>query len=135
MGAFNWEKRTCGWCGAEWEALDFWAADMPCGKCKTAAYNERLRAINASRPYRVDSIGGACPTQAEGFTKDGRPFYFRARHGEWTLDVGEVGWPDYTNWPIGDAWNTGREVAAGDDPTEGWMEPDDVLAILDAHLP
>ncbi len=31
----------------------------------------------------------AAPVQAEG-TVDGRPFYFRARHDEWTFSVAEV---------------------------------------------
>lgn len=39
------------------------------------------------KPYiSIDSIGGSCPTQADGELY-GYPFYFRARHGEWTLDV------------------------------------------------
>ena len=130
---FEWESRTCGGCGNGWEALAFWEPDMQCGNCQTRAYQVRMRKINETRPYTIDSIGGACPAQAEGITDEGRPFYFRARHGEWTLDVGEVGWPRYTDWPEG-SWGT-TEVASGDDPSNGWMGEDEVVALLDAHLP
>ena len=30
----------------------------------------------------------ACPTQIEGKVEDGRIFYFRARHGGWSLILG-----------------------------------------------
>jgi hypothetical protein len=43
---------------------------------------------------------GSCPAQLEGITNDGRPFYFRSRHGAWTLHVGECGWvPNILGWP------------------------------------
>ena len=38
----------------------------------------------------VRSIGGYCPCQADG-TINGNPFYFRARHGKWTLDIVKPG--------------------------------------------
>lgn len=73
----------------------------------------------------VDTLGGMCPTQAEG-TMGGNPFYFRARHGSWELRVVKPGcdpvWPDnkedlLLNW-------------SGDDPSNGWMEEPDVMAVL-----
>ena len=131
MGAFNWETRACGECGNEWEALDFWEADMVCGTCKTKRYEARLAAINAAKPYSVASLGGACPTQAEGRTANDRPFYFRARHGEWDLRLGNATDPTY--YPDWDGW--GDIVASGEDGSEGWMDEAEVLAILDAHLP
>jgi len=33
---------------------------------------------------RIDHIAGVCPVQADG-TVNGRPFYFRARHGSWSF--------------------------------------------------
>lgn len=84
--------------------------------------------------YTVDELGGACPTQATGHLADGRPFYFRARHGEWTLHVGPVGASDADdfrgNWIIEDAC----EVASGDDDTNGYMNDAEVRAILDANF-
>ena len=38
----------------------------------------------------IRAVGGACPCQADG-TIDGNPFYFRARHGGWTLTIAKVG--------------------------------------------
>ena len=67
----------------------------------------------------VDWVGGACPTQSEG-TVSGVPYYFRARHGDWYLNVGEksVFSPDF------------RMI--GDDPSCGFMEDEDVMVILRA---
>ena len=70
-------------------------------------------------------LGGHCPTQAEGLAPSGRPFYFRARHGWWTLELGPVGDPpDYLSWS-----DDGEEIAEGEDPSFGFMDPDDVRAI------
>lgn len=127
---FTFEQRTCVRCGEQFDALDFWEADVPCDTCGMALYEERVRGINEAKPYSVDSIGGMCPTQADGLTPGGRPYYFRARHGRWTLDVGQPGWPvGLLDWP-GD----GEQVAAGDDPSHGSMTDDEVLVILDEHL-
>lgn len=86
----------------------------------------QLDAINAVRPYHVTSIGGMCPTQAEGTLPDGRFFYFRARHGQWTLRVAED--PEAVYWDA-------LPLASGDDATNGFMDFGPVLAILDQHLP
>lgn len=85
--------------------------------------------------FTVDQIGGACPTQATGrYTASDRPFYFRARHGGWTLDLGEPGWPtDYCDWPAG-AFPY-ECVASGDDPTQGWMADGTMLAIIAGNVP
>lgn len=80
--------------------------------------------------YDLDYCGGACPTQAEGVTKGGRRFYFRARHGEWALhlaDEGTIG--EYVGWN-----GEGDIIAEGDDDTHGFMAEQQVSAILDEHL-
>jgi hypothetical protein len=131
-GFFTFTTRTCGRCGADWEALDFWADDMLCHDCNRKDFDAWLAEINATKHYTLKSIGGAWPTQATGMTADNRPFYFRARHGTWKLEVGGHGWPvDYGAWPEhrGDLL-----VAMGDDSTHGDMASESVLAILDAHL-
>ena len=62
------------------------------------------------------------------------PYYFRARHGRWTLTIGEPGWPtdfdlsDVVGWPD-------EHAASGDDPTRGAMAHADVLAIIAANVP
>lgn len=74
----------------------------------------------------VTSMGGVCPTQAEG-EMDGNPFYFRARHGVWNLTVVKPG--------CDAAWPKKDDVLLtldGDDPTHGWMNDLDVMAILAA---
>ena len=56
--------------------------------------------VREGRTYSIAELGGACPTQATGRTPSGRPYYFRARHGDWTLEVGEPDFPtDYVHWP------------------------------------
>ena len=124
-GVFTFEERTCPRCTATFDALDFWDDDTVCGDCGRADYAELLRVANEGRPYTITSIGGACPTQAEGVWIDGNPYYFRARHGDWSLKVAES--------PDGDAV-AGRWIAGGDDPDHGWMEVDAVLAILDREV-
>jgi hypothetical protein len=121
MSAFRFEQRTCR-CGEAFDALSIWPDDVKCSGCGGRDYDERIRRINEGRPYRVDSIGGMCPTQAEGEWVDGRLFYFRARHGQWWLYIDESD-------PVG-KWDADIE---GDDPTHGAMSDAEVLSILDAH--
>lgn len=130
MSIFKFVDRTCEKCGAEYEALEFWTRIL-CDRCLTLERDAHMAEINAVRGYRVSTIGGACPTQATGRTATGRPFYFRARHGDWTLQVGdEVAWPeDYAAWPGFGMW-----LGGGNDETGGFMEEADVLAILDKHI-
>jgi hypothetical protein len=118
---FKFEKRTCS-CGDEWEALTFWPEDSVCGKCGAKEYAERLARINEGRPYVIDKIGGACPTQAEGTWIDGRRFYFRARHGRWWLYIDAE--DPVAKWEYD---------LRGDDPSGGFMKYEDVLAILDDY--
>ncbi|QQM15244.1 hypothetical protein SEA_POUND_85 [Mycobacterium phage Pound] len=48
----------------------------------------------------LDIPYGICPSQVDGFTADGRPFYFRCRHDRWTIAIGEVGWgANCLSWP------------------------------------
>lgn len=35
----------------------------------------------------IEILGGFCPVQAEGRI-DGQPFYFRARHSHWSIEIG-----------------------------------------------
>ncbi len=73
---------------------------------------------------KIDSCGGVCPTQADG-TFDGNPFYFRARHGDWTLDVVAPG-----HDPVMPLAEETLFSASGDDESEGYMDPDDVQRLL-----
>lgn len=66
---------------------------------------------------QVHSIGGAFPTQAEGRILD-VPFYFRARHGDWSLGFGDH--------PISDP----ELSLSGEDDTAGMMEDEEVMALL-----
>jgi hypothetical protein len=126
------EPYTCQDCGAECRGLSFWET---CDKCGTKRYEARMAKAREGRAYSIDELGGACPTQAIGRTAMGRPYYFRARHGDWTLEVGEPEWPtDYGRWQLAPAGWGANLVASGSDPSAGWMEDDEVLPILDEHL-
>lgn len=86
---------------------------------------EQARALNPEHalfgtdtvPLQVNKIYGAFPTQAEG-QASGVPFYFRARHGAWTLDFGQ------------DPIKAPELTLSGDDPSAGMMEDADVLIHL-----
>lgn len=67
----------------------------------------------------------ACPVQAEGRLNDGRPWYFRARHGEWSMQVGERGDEHAVE---------GRWVADGYDPWEGFMPAPEAAARIHSVL-
>lgn len=122
MSVFTFAERTCIDCGAVFDGLATWDA---CGPCVDARAKERMARASAGRSYTINYIGGACPTQAEGVTADGHHYYFRARHGQWTLQVATQPGADPLDAP---------HRASGHDDTYGWMEDDAVLAILDAHL-
>lgn len=85
-----------------------------------------LRTIDTSvEGLSLEYCGGACPTQAWG-TIDGQRFYFRARGGGWSFEVGPCA-PDVIPKPC--EWY--RE---GDDPTGGWMTDDQALWLVGALL-
>ena len=123
MAGFTFVKRACTRCGREYEALEWWEKGL-CGKCSLDDYNAMITRLSVGKPYSIDSIGGMCPTQAEGLTQDGRYFYFRARHGQWTLHATPEHDDVYLSPPI----------ASGEDETHGNMEAAAVVAILDEHL-
>lgn len=85
---------------------------------------DRLQAAGEKIPTSVicgilETTGrsyGACPTQLHGTDKDGHSFYFRARHGDWDLEV------------------DGKLIASGEDRTGGMMDPDDVDKIVTEYL-
>lgn len=111
--------RECPECGRDWDSLQIWPEDMPCHDCSRQSHAAMVAGLNEGRPYVIESIGGMCPTQAEGTWVDGQRFYFRARHGTYTLQVD----PDDA---VGGEW-----IAGGDDPTHGSMSPEEVVAVLD----
>lgn len=79
--------------------------------------------------YRVTCR--AMPNQVEGVrTVDGRPFYFRARHGCWRLHLGPVG----ADGDWADVQDESDVVASGEDSRAGVWDVETVLALLDRHL-
>ena len=76
----------------------------------------------------IDYIGGQCPVQSEG-TLDGIPYYFRARHENWSFSVG----PD----PLMDDieslnfWVSGL-YKDGDPEQAGWMIEEEAKEIIEA---
>ena len=78
----------------------------------------------------ISSLGGACPTQAEGYLW-GKPFYFRARHGEWSISVAETYEEAVrANGTAVDFTGHVYCVNGGEDDSGGYMENEDVLKIL-----
>jgi hypothetical protein len=70
---------------------------------------------------------GVLPQQVEGLDSGGRPFYFRARHGEWELWRGPVGAePDYLRW-------ADRKELVAEGPDEG-LTPDAIDELLTARV-
>ena len=72
-------------------------------------------------PIVISAIGGSCPFQADG-SFYGNPFYFRARHGDWTLEVAAPG-----EDPV---CNPSLFYADGDDDTCGYMELEEAMRII-----
>lgn len=77
----------------------------------------------------VTTFGGACPTQAEGVLPDGSAFYFRARHGRWTIEAGPDGPKDYLDWPR----DSGRLIANDEFEGDGYMSRPEFDELM-AHL-
>ena len=87
--------------------------------------------------YKTDWLGGACPAQALGRLADGRPLYFRARHGQWSLEVrppevdSNDDWHGFVHPGTQDlVW----AVAEGEDPTNGRMPEEADRELLEEHL-
>lgn len=78
--------------------------------------------------YTLTECGGQCPTQAEGVTDEGLPFYFRFRHGHWSLET----------FPPGRLydWYAATLVADGydDRQADGTMWQHEVEAILEKYF-
>jgi hypothetical protein len=64
---------------------------------------------------------GAMPNQIEGTLDDGRSFYFRARHGHWTLRVAAE---------AGDELYIGDPVVHGDAEDAGWWSAAETLEVF-----
>ena len=61
------------------------------GRSPTCGPQRMLMPLAGGPWSRGARCWGASLTQAEGRLADGRPFYFRARRGEWTVSVGPKG--------------------------------------------
>jgi hypothetical protein len=87
--------------------------------------------------FMIDWLGGMCPAQAVGHLADERPFYFRARHGEWSLEVGPLGAgadDDWHGFVRPGTQDLACAVPVGEDPTMGCMPEGILLELLEEHL-
>ena len=75
----------------------------------------------------IDNLGGNCPVQGEG-TVLGVPFYFRARHEEWSMGIGEDP-VAVTRAQIEEIWYKSEEWGDGEF-SAGWMDREDAFAII-----
>jgi len=76
---------------------------------------------------------GFCPVQAEGYTKYGEWYYFRARgsHARFVICKSE---DDYSNWPDTE-YLFERELEYGDGMFQaGWMTHDDAVRLTTVWL-
>ncbi len=78
----------------------------------------------------ITQIGGACPFQAEGEIL-GCPFYLRARHGEYRLDVVVPGACPVSAWRHPETCLVHLE---GDDDTNGFMRFQEGMSIIGEAL-
>jgi hypothetical protein len=97
-----------------------WAADMV-----------NVGATSVEREWTVStyvllSYTGRSRAEARGMLTDGTPFHFAARDGLWTLRIAAT--------PFDDA-ASGTTIASGPDRTGGYMWREEVVAVLDEHLP
>lgn len=118
--------------------------------CELDGENEPSFGEMVSRSQHVDH-GAACPArpgppvfaslaifglQANGVTADDRPFYFRCHRSreQWTLELGEPGWPpSYSAWPGPAAGAPEWLIASGEEPEDGFTH-EQVVELLTAHL-
>ena len=91
------------------EQLDRILRRRPSSAAEEAAARQRAEALG----IRIDTIGGNCPVQAEGYFDD-KAFYFRAKHDGWLFEVGPKAIPHCC-----DEWEIERDWGREDDA--GWM--------------
>ena len=86
------------------------------------------RPVEGVEGATIHTLYGDCPTQGFG-TVGSWSWYFRARGGGWSLDVGKgaADGSDYVDY--GHEWHD-----EGDDPACGYMEADAALAIIAESL-
>ena len=86
--------------------------------------------------FTVDCVGGMCPAQAVGRLADERPFYFRARRGEsfWRWSAWVSPRTTGTDSSAPGTQELAWVIAAGEDPTGGWMPEDTVRELLQEQL-
>lgn len=90
--------------------------------------------------FSIHEVGGFCPCQVHGYVMDRvgmegstyYAFYFRARHGFWSITVGPV------NEMLDEKYDLPKDpselVAEGNDPDHGWMDPTDAVALVKEYL-
>jgi hypothetical protein len=83
-------------------------------------------------PYGVWPTG-ACPVQAEGYTKDGKWYYFRSRGAQARFVICESE-EDYSNWPD-TKYLFERDLSYGDGMFQaGWMKHEDAVRLTTVWL-
>jgi len=70
---------------------------------------------------RINTFGGNCPVQAEGFVDD-KPFYFRARGEHWTMGIGGE--------PVANPEWFYREEYGDAEYVAGWMAQYEALGFI-----
>lgn len=71
-----------------------------------------------TREYRFTCMGG--PLQIKGHV-DGFPFYFRARHGRWRLEIGQSGGGTVIAWGDTDDFTPGQAVDLIETEMAKWL--------------
>lgn len=105
----------------------FWKVRLKLTKSITLWWEKKIK----FNPYGVWPEG-ACPVQAEGYTKDGKWYYFRARGAHARIVICETE-EDYGNWPDTE-YLFERELAYGTMFEAGWMHRSDAIRLATVWL-
>jgi hypothetical protein len=100
-----------------------------CGKLRSCSSGRAARAEETMKeatpsPIEELTVGGSTPVQGEGRLKDGRSFYFRARHEEWSFGVASSVDEAVSNpvWQWSEPW--------GDRPEQAGYMPEEEARLL-----
>lgn len=114
------------WAGTEASLWAGWSA-IPATKNPSVSRNPHNLEITVADAKEVAAQAtmtcSQMPNQFEGIV-DGRAFYFRARHGEWSLRIAPPGFGQ------DDIFDHGEVVAFGEDDNAGWWEEPEARAAL-----
>ena len=129
VDSYEFERLAASWMTPEQVMAALWgfdsSSDSPSAPTSEGRPSQRTETEPVHLRYGGQWTCTGCPVQAEGRLDSGRPWYFRARHGEWVLRVGEPSDDNAVSSPC---------VADGLDPWDGFMPQAEAAARIHAGL-